>query len=197
VNEVVVKQREWRIGDFDVGEVAGVKRKMKFDISKSIFKTFKLENEDLVKKIFEMDFKYTKIKKIFKNHAHECESVKNLLWKNFEKIKNVFLTAILNSEYPVVSWNDFTIICNKCKIPDNKACNLSTIDRIFIATNVNQNVNGAQGDRDLVRYEFLEIIVRIANTKYKDTGICSTSTEALNKLLQENIFPNLEESIPQ
>lgn len=97
----------------------------------------------------------------------------------------------------MVSWNDFSLICNKCKIPDNKTCNLSTIDRIFIATNVNQNVPGQQGDRDLVRYEFLEIIVRIANVKYKDTGVCHTSTEALTKLLNENLFPNMDEAIAQ
>jgi hypothetical protein len=196
MNEVTLRSREWHISDFDLGEVTGVRKKLKFDISKSIFRTFKLENEELNKKVFELDFKYTKIRKVFKNHTQECEAVKALLWKHFERIKNVYLTAILNSEYPVISWNDFTIICNKCKIPD-KVCNLSTIDRIYIATNVNQNVNGAQGDKDLVRYEFLEIIVRIANVKYKDTGVCSTSVQALTKLLEENIFPNMEESIPQ
>jgi hypothetical protein len=69
---------------------------------------------------------------------------------------------------------------------------LSTIDRIYIATNVNQNIPGNQGDKDLVRYEFLEIIVRIANAKYKDTGICLSSNEAVQKLLEENIFPHME-----
>lgn len=196
MNELTMPAKTWSINDFDIGEVTGIRKKIKFDVSKSIFKTFKLENEELLKKTFELDFKYTKIRKIFKNHVGEFEAIKALLWKNYEKLKNIFLTAILNSEYPVVSWNDFTIICNKCKIPDNKACNLSTIDRIFIATNVNQNVNGAQGDRDLVRYEFLEIIVRIANSKYKDAGLCSTSVEALTKLMNDNLFPNIEESIP-
>lgn len=115
---------------------------MKFDINKSIFKSFKGENDELLQKIFELDFKYTKIKKIFKANNTECENVKNLLWKNFNKIKNIFLNAIVSSEYPTVSWNDFSLICNKCKIVD-KVCNFSTIDRIFIATNVNQNVAGA------------------------------------------------------
>ncbi len=88
--------------------------------------------------------KYSKIKKIFKTNTTDYENVKKLLWANFPKIKNIFLTCILHSEYPVISWNDFTSIVNKCKIPDNKSCNLSTIDRIYIATNVNQNVSGNQ-----------------------------------------------------
>lgn len=52
---------------------------MKFDISKSVFRTFKLESEELLKKMFELDFKYTKIKKIFKNNVHECEAIQSLL----------------------------------------------------------------------------------------------------------------------
>lgn len=197
MNEIHIQPKFWHISDFEIGEVVGIRKKTKFDVSKSIFKAFKLDTDDVLQKMFDLDFKYTKIKKVFKNNANECEAVRSLLWKHFKQIKNIFLTSILNSEYPVISWNDFTIICNKCKIPDNKACNLATIDRIYIATNVNQNIQGAQGDRDLVRYEFLEIIVRIANAKYKDTGICHSGSEALKKLLEENIFPNMEESIPQ
>lgn len=92
--------------------------------------------------MFELDMKYSKIKKIFKANTNEYEAVKKLLWNNFPKIKNVFLTCLVHSDYPIVSWNDFTLFCNKCKIVDNKTCNLATIDRIYIATNVNQNLPG-------------------------------------------------------
>ena len=148
--------------------------------------------------MFDLDIKYSKIRKIFKTNTNDFEAVKRLLWTNYTKIKNVFLTAVLHSDYPIVSWNDFTLFCNKCKIPDSKSCNLATIDRIYIATNVNQNApgGGSQGDKDLVRYEFLEIIVRLANAKYKDSGVTFSTIEAVRKLLEENIFPNMEESNP-
>ena len=136
MNEIYLPARTWHISDFNIGEVLGVRKAQKFDISKSVFRTFKLENDELIKKMFDLDFKYCKVRKMFKNNVAECDSIEAVLWKHFIKIKNVFLTAIINSEYPVVSWNDFTIFCNKCKIPD-KVCNLSTIDRIYIATNVN------------------------------------------------------------
>jgi histidine ammonia-lyase len=74
---------------------------------------------------------------------------------------------------------------------------LATIDRIYIATNVNQNVSGgtgSQGDKDLVRYEFLEIIVRLANAKYKDSGVTFSTSEAVRKILEDNIFPNIEQA---
>lgn len=106
--------------------------------------------------------------------------MKEILWKNFDRLKNLFLTECLHSDnYPVIGWNDFTLMSNKCKIPD-KACNMATIDRVFIASNINANVaDSKQGDKDLVRYEFLEIIVRIANAKFTDPKICSTSVESI------------------
>lgn len=33
--------------------------------------------------MYEMDFKYTKIKKIFKNSNADCDNVKNLLEKHY------------------------------------------------------------------------------------------------------------------
>ena len=38
------------------------------------------------------------------------------------------------------------------------------------------------------RYEFLEIIVRLAKEMFKDKGICSTVHESIQKILTENIF---------
>ena len=200
MNEILLQPRQWSPADFDLGEVTGVRKKQKFDISRSVFKQFKLENEETLLKMFELDMKYSKIRKIFKTNNNDYEAVKKMLWNNFPKIKNVFLTCLVHSEYPIVSWNDFTVFCNKCKITDNKSCNLATIDRIYIATNVNQNAGAggnSQGDKDLVRYEFLEIIVRLANAKYKDSGVTFSTTEAVRKLLEDNIFPNMEESNAQ
>ena len=57
------------------------------------------------------------------------------MWENYNRLRNIFLTLITASEYPIISWNDFTIFCNKCKVVD-KNVNLSIIDTIYIATNV-------------------------------------------------------------
>lgn len=94
--------------------------------------------------------------------------MKELYWNNYARLKNIYLNLILNSEYPIITWNDFTIFCNKCKVVD-KNINLSIIDTIYIATNVSLN-NNQNADRDLSRYEFLEILLRLANEKYKKSG---------------------------
>ena len=40
----------------------------------------------------------------------------------------------------------------------------------------------------LYRHEFLEILIRIGNNKYKDTGLVKSSSESLAMLLK-NIIP--------
>ena len=54
--------------------------------------------------------------------------------------------------------------------------NISTIDRLFIAANVtlDGNKNEDNSDNCFVRYEFLEFLIRIADTKYKVTKILPT-----------------------
>jgi len=50
---------------------------------------------------------------------------------------------------------------------DGKWINLAALDRILITTNVALHGLINSAERDLNRYEFLEIIVRIAVAKYK------------------------------
>ena len=40
----------------------------------------------------------------------------------------------------------------------------------------------------LVRYDFWELLVRVSNAKYRETGICKSYHEALEKMIKENIF---------
>ena len=40
------------------------------------------------------------------------------------------------------------------------------VDSLFQATNVNDGPNKLRKERTLVRWEFLEVLVRIANLKY-------------------------------
>ena len=71
------------------------------------------------------------------------------------------MTEVCNSGFPNISWIDFSNYCEKCRIFDKNIL-LSTIDRIFIATNVELEKNDDNPDKALQRYEFYEILVRIA-----------------------------------
>jgi len=86
--------------------------------------------------------------------------------------------------------NEFTSFSQKCHFLDNKNINLAALDRLLITTNVSLHNYTSSAERDLQRYEFLEIIVRLANAKYKETHQANTTVAAIEKLLHENIFPN-------
>ena len=108
---------------------------------------------------------------------------------NIAKLKDIFISLACKSMFPNISWIDFSVFTDSCKILDKNVV-LSTIDRLFIATNVELEQVSENPDKALCRYEFFEILVRVANAKFKETGIVNTHSEALNKLLQENVFPN-------
>lgn len=68
---------------------------------------------------------------------------------------------------------DFTTICNNWQIVNRKDLSISDIDRLFFAVNF-EEVGGNAGDlednpdKELCRYEFFEIIVRMAKLKYEN-----------------------------
>ena len=116
--------------------------------------------------MFELDWNYAKMKRIFKNRKKDFAKVKKVWWEHYPRIKELFISESGYSNYPNISWNDFTAFWNTCQLVD-KNLGLSTLDRIFIATNVSMHEYSANAERDLSRYEFMEILVRIANEKYK------------------------------
>lgn len=66
-----------------------------------------------------------------------------------------------NSNYPTITLNDYTVFVNKSNIMD-KNVNLAAVDRMFIATNTSKNGFKVSAERELHRYEFLEVIVRLS-----------------------------------
>jgi hypothetical protein len=95
--------------------------------------------------------------------------VKDLIAENFYKLKHYFIYLSSKSSYPALGSFDCSNFAAKCEIPDSRVPS-STIDRTFIAAvrtdrgcpEVPNNPGNA-----LCRYQFLEIIVRLAGEKFK------------------------------
>lgn len=77
--------------------------------------------------------------------------------------------------------NAFTDFLNKGHILD-EYLKLSDIDILFYTTNAAIVKAAYNPDRALVRYQFLEIIVRIAMEKYHKNKLCETPSEAVKML---------------
>ena len=75
----------------------------------------------------------------------------------------------------------------KSKILDDYV-NLSALDLTYIAATNKQENNSPNMDR----FEFLEVLVRLANKKFIETKQIRRYPEALDKLLKEHILPNFK-----
>lgn len=104
-----------------------------------------------------------------KSDPVEMQKITDCLFTHYEKIMDVYHYYIGISSYPTIAMNEFTSFAQKCQFMDNKNINLAALDRILITTNVAIHNYTSSAERDLQRYEFLEIIVRMANAKYKET----------------------------
>ena len=92
---------------------------------------------------------------------------------------NIFDYYSGTSNYPTISMNDFTSFANATGILDGKIVNLSALDLILVATCVSTNEYINSAEKDLQRYEFVEMIVRVANFRYKEQGFVTTTCEGI------------------
>ena len=65
---------------------------------------------------------------------------------------------------------------------------MNVIDRLFIATNVEAIEMADNADRALCRFEFFEIIVRIAIAKFIENGHCQTVSAAVEMFLENYLM---------
>ena len=95
-------------------------------------------------------------------------------------------------DYPNIGLIDFGRFCHKTYFYD-KQLNSQIVDTLFVAVNFEDNSNGYDGDDNpdklLCRYEFLEILIRIAAEKYIKTKKCTTYTEAFKAILNDFVYP--------
>lgn len=75
---------------------------------------------------------------------------------------------------------------------DGKTLKLSDVDLEFVTCKANPPIrNRLNPDRQLIRYQFLEMWVRIAVQKYIKSGLMTNHYEAVYKLMEENVLPYL------
>ena len=113
----------------------------------------------------------------------------DLVHKNFAAIKEVFTGAVAaGGAMPDINQLYFLEFCREAHIPD-QAVTPSVLDVYFTATNFEVVEAEGNDDRALCRFEFVEILARIARGKYLDTGKCATYAAGVAKLLEEHILP--------
>ena len=121
---------------------------------------------------------------------NEVQRIREFLFENYVRIINIFYYYSGCSAYPMITMNDFTSFARATNILDYEVIGLAALDLILVATctSHHQYVNSAT--LDMTRYEFMEMIVRVANERFKNTRIVKTTCEALERVLETMIYPN-------
>ena len=114
----------------------------------------------MLKKMLSEDFKYWKVNRFVKDQE-DVKNIEQIVVNHIVQLKDIYITLICTSIYPNINWLEFTNFVKQCGILDH-VTQISTIDRLFIATNVELEEIEENPDRALCRYEFFEILVRIA-----------------------------------
>jgi len=104
-----------------------------------------------------------------------------------------YYAAMNNNDPFVITLNAATSFFAETDIVDDSSKFVKTadLDTLFIVTNLEKDKNSAKSklnpDRALTRFEFMEILIRIAIAKYTKDGPMLSPSEAVNKLLVENV----------
>ena len=106
-----------------------------FDHSNSVFRDWKPDTPASLEKMLEHDYTHWKAARFCKD-PEELERVKRVVRLNIEFIKKVFHFLISKSLYPGIGWLDFGNWTAVLKVADGARVQQHTIDRTFVAANV-------------------------------------------------------------
>ena len=157
-----------------------------FNKDSSVFKSWRLDTAGTLAQAFKDDIKAFKGARFIKSDSDREQTVA-ILKANYLKLKEVFLfLAACGTSWPNIGMIDFgEKFASKAKIIDN-ICKSVDIDRNFISANLKVE-NSFGPEKALSRYEFLEVLVRLANFKYLETKTVGSFAEATDKLITDSL----------
>lgn len=165
-----------------------VSKARSFDFHDSVFAQWRRDDDKIFNKAFIQDSTHLKLSKFIKE-KDDLENTKQCLRQNFELLLEQFQNLICSFKfYPSVTWMEFSDAVSKWRMIDKHLTSQDT-DRAFVAVNFDSEALEGNDENSLCRYEFLEIIVRLAKIKYLEKGICLTHVEATKKLIDEYLIP--------
>jgi hypothetical protein len=138
--------------------------------------------------------------------AKEIAEVKQEVWEDYDVITHAFdfYAACSRGNGFSVKLNCYSDFLDDCMIPEEgvKECDRGMMDSIFIATNVedreaDKKLNEANADRELMRFEWVEMLVRCACHKFLMTGRIKDPSEAIDEICEKNVLAHLEPAAAQ
>jgi len=104
-----------------------------FDKSNTVFKDWIAIKDSDLDKMIEHDTKFWNIPRFVKDPA-VLKEVYNVLRKYLRKLFYIMITVASQSNFPAITWLDFSKFTELCQISDNKNIQQKDVDRFFLAS---------------------------------------------------------------
>lgn len=185
VHKCIVESRQEDIALWSK-PLRGGEKTREFRHATSVFGSWKPDNKATLAKCLEHDFALWKLPRFCKD-PDEQERVMDKVKEYFPLIKEVYHCLISKSNYPYILYQDFFDWSKQVKIFDGGVIDEKRVTLSFEAANyvVEPQPGIANPENALCRFEFLEILVRLAKDKYitfdKKTDKLSEAFEMLVK----------------
>ncbi|EAR80670.2 hypothetical protein TTHERM_02504170 (macronuclear) [Tetrahymena thermophila SB210] len=100
-------------------------------------------------------------------------------------------------DIPTISQSQFLALANKMKLTDGKLYKIVDIDYNFISaiSNTDKERNYLNPEKAVIRFQFLELIVRIICDKYMRKGNCKNVQKAIQKFFDKKSIKSVIEEI--
>jgi len=167
------------------------KTKPKWKQENSVFKKYRVDNAKIFDECFDFDWESGRIPNMIKN-PDELHKIKAYLKSHYRLMREWYRYYAGISPcgiLPCIGQNAFNELISVTDIIDHARMKLSDIDFEFIVTKSGYKKSEMNPERWLVRYQFMEIFVRIALHKYHKSKIVETQSEAIEKLMNEHLLP--------
>lgn len=145
-----------------------------------------------MEKCLEFDLINSKISRIVKNPDDfvEIKLMLKAIYKNLKDCYRYYSAIGTISDVWSIPMNAFTDFCKNSGILDYKLLRMADLDRLFITTYTKTDKvrNYRSPDHAIVRHQFSEILVRIAQEKYiSDKKTVASDKDAFKILLDDNL----------
>lgn len=157
--------------------------KTPWDFYKSIFKTYKPDTQAVLDDCFEIDWAMTKCEKVIRGDG-EAAKVKAYLKSQYKYIREAYKYysgVSPQGRMPCMMSGTIGEMFSNCPdFLDGKSIKISDIDLQVIACNGGRKSNNwLSPNNALVRFQILEVLVRLSVDKYIKTNVCQTYSEAV------------------
>jgi hypothetical protein len=128
-------------------------------------------------------------------NEEEIEGIKSELGKGYKIFKSAYkyLSGVgTGSGGGVFSipLNCFTDFVKQIDLVNGKDIRFAESDTQFLTLNKRSKPSNLNPGVALIRFQFLEIIVRLALKRYEDTKIASSKSEAIKMVYERNLYPS-------